>query len=84
MYPIMKKDRYHHNTFAFHKRVQALKHHNILDPVYTRMSKVYPADVLISCINQQLVKFAAEKAFDPEKSMVYLKIDLDWYCFIKV
>ena len=34
----------------------------------------YPADVLISCINQKLTNFAAEKAFGPEKCPVYLKL----------
>ena len=34
----------------------------------------YPADVLLSCINQKLVKFAAEKTFGPEKCPVYLKL----------
>ena len=34
----------------------------------------YPADILISCIKQQLVNFAAEKVFGPEKSLVYLKL----------
>ena len=34
----------------------------------------YPADVLLSCINQKLANFAAEKTFDPEKCPVYLKL----------
>ena len=34
----------------------------------------YPADDLLSCINQKLANFAAEKTFDPEKSTVYLKL----------
>ena len=34
----------------------------------------YPADVLLSCINQKLANFAAEKTFDPEKCQVYLKL----------
>ena len=34
----------------------------------------YPADVLLSCLNQKLANFAAEKAFDPEKYQVYLKL----------
>ena len=33
----------------------------------------YPADVLLSCINQSLANFAAEKMFGPEKCPVYLK-----------
>ena len=33
----------------------------------------YPADVLLSCINQELANFAAEKPFGPEKCLVYLK-----------
>ena len=34
----------------------------------------YPAGVLLSCINQQLANFAAEKTFGPEKFPVYLKL----------
>ena len=34
----------------------------------------YPADVLLSCINQKLANFAAEKPFDPEKCPVYLNL----------
>ena len=34
----------------------------------------YPADVLLSCINQILANFAAEKTFGPEKCTVYLKL----------
>ena len=34
----------------------------------------YPADVLLSCINQKLANFAAEKTFSPEKCPVYLKL----------
>ena len=34
----------------------------------------YPADVLLSCINQKLANFAAEKSFGPEKCPVYLKL----------
>ena len=34
----------------------------------------YPADVLLSCINQKLANFAAEKTFGPEKCPVYLKL----------
>ena len=34
----------------------------------------YPADVLLSCINQKLANFAAEKKFGPEKCPVYLKL----------
>ena len=34
----------------------------------------YPTDVLLSCINQKLANFAAEKTFGPEKCPVYLKL----------
>ena len=34
----------------------------------------YPTDVLLSCINQKLANFSAEKAFGPEKCPVYLKL----------
>ena len=34
----------------------------------------YPADVLLSCINQKLANFAEEKTFGPEKCPVYLKL----------
>ena len=34
----------------------------------------YTADVLLSCINQTLANFPAEKAFGPEKCPVYLKL----------
>ena len=34
----------------------------------------YPADVLLSCINQKVANFAAEKTFGPEKCPVYLKL----------
>ena len=34
----------------------------------------YPADILLSCINQILANFAAEKTFGPEKCPVYLKL----------
>ena len=34
----------------------------------------YPADVLLSCINQKLANFAVEKTFGPEKCPVYLKL----------
>ena len=34
----------------------------------------YPADVLLSCINQKLANFAAENTFGPEKCPVYLKL----------
>ena len=34
----------------------------------------YPADVLLSCINQKLANFGAEKAFVPEKCPFYLKL----------
>ena len=34
----------------------------------------YPIDVLLSCINQKLNNFAAEKTFGPEKCLVYLKL----------
>ena len=34
----------------------------------------YPADVLLSCINQKLANFAAGKTFSPEKCPVYLKL----------
>ena len=35
-----------------------------------------PADVLLSCSNKKLANVAAEKAFGPEKSPVYLKLPL--------
>ena len=34
----------------------------------------YPANVLLSCINQKLANFAAEKPVGPEKCPVYLKL----------
>ena len=34
----------------------------------------YPADVLLSCINQKLASFAVEKPIGPEKCPVYLKL----------
>ena len=34
----------------------------------------YPTDVLLSCINQKLASFAAERTFGPEKCPVYLKL----------
>ena len=34
----------------------------------------YPADVLLSCINQKLANYAAEKPIDPEKFPVYLNL----------
>ena len=34
----------------------------------------HSADVLLSCINQQIAKFAAEKPIGPEKCPVYLKL----------
>ena len=34
----------------------------------------YRADVLLSCINQKLASFAAEKTVGPEKCPVYLKL----------
>ena len=34
----------------------------------------YPADVLLSCINQKLANFAVEKMLGPEKCPVYLKL----------
>ena len=34
----------------------------------------YPADVLLSCINQKLANFGAEKTFGPETCPVYLKL----------
>ena len=34
----------------------------------------YPADVLLSCINQKLASFTAEKPIGPEKCPVYLKL----------
>ena len=34
----------------------------------------YPADVLLSCINQKLANFAAEQTFGQEKCPVYLKL----------
>ena len=34
----------------------------------------YPTDVLLSCINQKVANFAAEKTFGPEKCPVYLKL----------
>ena len=44
----------------------------------------YPADVLLSCINQKLANFTAERPCGPEKVPGIPKIALDWYCFIKV
>ena len=43
---------------------------------YTRMGfeNGYPADVLLSCINQKLANFAAEQAFGPEKCSLYVKL----------
>ena len=38
------------------------------------IEKGYPTDVLLSCINQKLANFAAEKTFGPEKCPVYLKM----------
>ena len=38
----------------------------------------YPADVLLSCINQKLENFAAEKALGPEKCPSILEFTLDW------
>ena len=43
----------------------------------------YPADVLLSYINQKLANFAVEKVWSREVPGVP-KIALDWYCFIKV
>ena len=37
----------------------------------------YPADVLLSCINQKLANFAAEKLFDPDKWPGLPEIALD-------
>ena len=34
----------------------------------------YPADVLLSSMNQKLANFTAEKTFGPEKFPVYLKL----------
>ena len=34
----------------------------------------YPTDILLSCINQKLANFAADKTFGPEKCPVYLKL----------
>ena len=34
----------------------------------------YPTDVLLSCINQKVASFSAEKTFGPEKFPVYLKL----------
>ena len=34
----------------------------------------YPTDVLLSCINQKIANFAAEKAIGPEKCPVYQKL----------
>ena len=34
----------------------------------------YPAGILLSCINQKLANFAAEKTFGSEKCPVYLKL----------
>ena len=34
----------------------------------------YPPDALLSCINQKLANFAAEKSFGPERCPVYLKL----------
>ena len=36
----------------------------------------YLADVLLSCINQKLANFAAEKTFGPKKCPVYLELSL--------
>ena len=38
------------------------------------IENVYPADALLSCINQKLATFAAEKSFGPEKYPVFLKL----------
>ena len=40
----------------------------------TDIENGYPTDVLLSCINQKLANFAAEKSFGPEKCPVYLKL----------
>ena len=34
----------------------------------------YPANVLLSCINQKLANYAADKPIGPEKCPVYLKL----------
>ena len=38
------------------------------------MENGYPADVLLSCVNQKLANFAAEKIFGAERCPVYLKV----------
>ena len=38
------------------------------------MENGYPADVLLSCINQKLANFAAEKTLGPDRCSVYLKL----------
>ena len=34
----------------------------------------YPVDILLSCIDQKLANFAAERTFGPEKCPVYLRL----------
>ena len=46
-----------------------------LDKSKTLFSEIeYPTDVLLSCIDQKLANFAAEKTLGPEKCPVYLKL----------
>ena len=50
-----------------------------LDPELDKIKQLliengYPADVLLTCINQKLANFAAEKTFRPAKCPVYLKL----------
>ena len=44
----------------------------------------YPADVLLSCINQKLVNFAAEINIWSREVPGIPKTALDWYYVIKV
>ena len=45
-----------------------------LNKIKQLIEKGYPADVLLSCINQKLANFAAEKPFGLEKCPVYLEL----------
>ena len=46
-----------------------------LDKIKQQLSENgYPADVLLSCINQNLANFAADKTFGPEKCPEYRKL----------
>ena len=38
------------------------------------IEKGYPADALLSCVNQKLANFAAEEMSDTEKCPIYLKL----------